>query len=324
MRRTRLTLTTTAAAVALSLAAPTLRPAYAADPRGLTSGFYVNPSSAPAVWVAANPNDSRTASIRSSISTKSIARWFGPSSSIGTQVGGYVGAADNADTLPILVAYALPGRDACGGHSGGGAGTPEAYRTWISAFASSIGSRPAVVVIEPDSLADFDCMDSAAIATRNSLLVFATQQFRDRAPNTYAYLDGGNAGWIAASTMAYRLHNAGVANIRGFSINVSNFYTTSQSVSYGNSINSYLSADRGYTRRYVIDTSRNANGHNGQWCNPAGRRLGVTAQTGGGGSSDMLLWIKTPGVSDGPCGVAPSTPAGTFNPDLAIRLINGT
>jgi endoglucanase len=38
----------------------------------------------------------------------------------------------------------------------------------------------------------------------------------------------------------------------------------------------------------------------------------------------MLLWVKTPGVSDGECDVAPSTPAGQFSPDLAVRLINGT
>jgi cellulase/cellobiase CelA1 len=38
----------------------------------------------------------------------------------------------------------------------------------------------------------------------------------------------------------------------------------------------------------------------------------------------MLLWIKVPGNSDGPCGIAPTTPAGQFNPDLAVRLINGT
>jgi endoglucanase len=36
-----------------------------------------------------------------------------------------------------------------------------------------------------------------------------------------------------------------------------------------------------------------------------------------------VLWVKVPGDSDGPCGTAPSTPAGTFSPDLAINLING-
>jgi endoglucanase len=38
----------------------------------------------------------------------------------------------------------------------------------------------------------------------------------------------------------------------------------------------------------------------------------------------MLLWVKVPGDSDGPCGIAPDVPAGTFSPDLAIRLIDGS
>jgi endoglucanase len=303
-------------------AQPAAPVAIAASPITMTSGFFVDPDSVPGTWVRANPNDSRAPRIQSNIASRPIAKWFGNwSGSIGTAVGAYVGRADNADKLPVLVAYNLPGRDACGGHSGGGAGTPAAYRTWISAFASSIGTRPAVVEIEPDALADFNCMDSAAIATRTDLLLFATQQFRDRAPNTWAYLDAGNFGWVAADVMAGRLHSAGVANIRGFAVNVSNFYTTSQSTSYANAVNSNLSS-RGYTRPFVIDTSRNGNGHNGQWCNPPGRKLGTPAQLGGG--AEMLLWVKTPGSSDGPCGIAPTTPAGTFSPDLAIRLIDGT
>ena len=293
-------------------------PASAASPIDLTSGFYVNPNTLPATWARNNPGDSRAARIQSSIGSKPIARWFGNDSNIGSTVANYTGAADGQDKLPVLVAYNLPGRDACGGHSGGGAGSPAAYRTWISSFAAGIGTKPAVVVIEPDALGDFACMTQAQIDERLGMLVYATQMFQQKSPNTYAYLDGGNAGWVAAGTMASRLNSAGVRNIRGFAVNVSNYYTTSQSTSYANSVVGNL----GFTARFVVDTSRNANGHNGQWCNPAGRKLGVTAQVGGG--AEMLLWVKTPGVSDGNCGIAPNTPAGQFNPDLATRLIDGT
>ncbi|WP_370948085.1 hypothetical protein AB5J62_10975 [Amycolatopsis sp. cg5] len=50
--------------------------------------------------------------------------------------------------------------------------------------------------------------------------------------------------------------------------------------------------------------------------------LGVPAQVGGG--AELLLWVKTPGVSDGQCGIAPAVPAGQFSPELAVRLIDGT
>jgi endoglucanase len=293
-------------------------PASAASPIDLTSGFYVNPNSSPATWARNNSSDSRAARIQASIGSRPIARWFGNDANIGSLVATYTGAADGNDKLPVLVAYNLPGRDACGGHSGGGAGSVSAYRTWVSSFAAGIGSKPAVVIIEPDALGDFACMSSAAIQDRLGMLTYATQMFQQKAPNTYAYLDGGNAGWVAAPTMASRLNSAGVRNVRGFSVNVSNYYTTSQSTTYANAVNSSL----GYQARYVVDTSRNANGSNGQWCNPAGRKLGTPTQVGGG--AEMLLWIKTPGNSDGECGIAPTTPAGQFNPAIAIRLIDGT
>jgi endoglucanase len=312
-------LTTT---LTLAASAPPASAATPATPLTLTSGFYADPNSVPAGWVRANSTDPRAARIQASIGSQSIAKWFGSwSGPIETAVGGYVGKADAVDKLPVLVAYNLPERDACGGHSSGGAATADEYKAWISAFAAAIGSRPAVVVIEPDSLADFNCMTTTAIAVRNDLLSFATLEFKNKAPNTWAYLDGGNAKWVAATVMAGRLHAAGVKNVRGFSLNVSNFYTTAQSATYGNAVNSELSR-RGYTRPFVVDTSRNGNGSNGEWCNPAGRKLGVPAQRGIG--EDLKLWIKTPGSSDGLCGIAPTTPAGTFNPDIAIRLIDGS
>ncbi|GAB2581318.1 hypothetical protein GCM10027269_41090 [Kribbella endophytica] len=292
-----------------------------ASPVDLTSGFYVDPNSTPKAWVNSHASDSRAASINSSIASKPMARWFGnpPSgTTIGAMVGGFVGAADNADKLPVLVAYNLPGRDACGGHSGGGAGSPAAYRTWVSAFADSIGTRPAVVVVEPDALGDFECMTAAQISERNGMLSFALQQFRDKAPNTWTYLDAGNAGWVPAATMAQRLAGAGVSAAHGFSVNVSNYYTTAASTAYADNVRASMATPK----PYVVDTSRNGNGSNGTWCNPAGRKLGTPTQLGGG--AEMLLWIKVPGNSDGPCGTAPTIPAGQFDPTLATHLINGT
>lgn len=291
----------------------------AAGPVGMTSGFYVDPASNPAVWVRGHGSDGRAAAIKASLSSKPMARWFGSwSGNIGTAVGGYVGAADAADKLPVLVAYNIPGRDACGGHSGGGAGSPAAYRTWISAFASAIGNRPAVVIIEPDSLADFTCMSPDAVAERTGMIRYASEQFKAKAPNTWAYLDAGNARWVPAGQMAGRLDAAGVRNVRGFAVNVSNYYTTAESASYGNSVSGSLP---GYTKPFVVDTSRNGKGHNGEWCNPGGRELGAVAQVGGG--AEMLLWVKVPGDSDGLCGTAPGVPAGQFDPELAYRLVFG-
>ncbi|GAB7051378.1 glycoside hydrolase family 6 protein [Catenuloplanes indicus] len=313
---------TLAAALALTIPAVLLgAPAAHADPISQTSGFYVNPNSSPASWVAANPGDGRAAAIRTQIAQRPMASWFGNwSGDIAGAVGGYVAAADAVDKLPLLVAYNIPGRDACGGHSGGGAGSVAAYDAWISSFASAIGNRPAVVVVEPDSLGDFSCMNQSQINDRVGMLSRAVAQFRSKAPNTWAYLDAGNPGWVNAQTMAQRLNTAGIGNARGFALNVSNYFTTGENTNYGGQVAAAL-RNYGHTKPFVIDTSRNGNGANGQWCNPAGRRIGTPTQLGGG--AEMLLWLKTPGESDGNCGVGGGSSAGQFLPEVAYKMIYG-
>jgi endoglucanase len=235
-------------------------------------------------------------------------------------VDAYVSAADTVGKLPILVAYNITDRD-CGGESSGGAGGLPEYRAWVSAFAAAIGNRPAVVIIEPDAVVQSTidtCMTGAERQARLDLLRYATEQFRDLAPNTWAYLDGGNRGWQPAPVVAPALEAAGLRNVRGFSVNVSNFFTTADSIAYANEVQAALT----FASRYVVDTSRNGNGSNGEWCNPAGRKLGVTSQVGTGGP-ELLLWVKVPGDSDGSCGTGTGIPAGTFDPDLASHLITG-
>ncbi|MFF5077557.1 glycoside hydrolase family 6 protein [Actinoplanes sp. NPDC000266] len=309
---------------ALALVVPAVllaAPAAHADPVGQTSGFYVNPHSSPAAWAAANPNDGRAGAIRAQIAQRPMAAWFGNwSGDIGSAVGSYVAAADAVDKLPILVAYNIPGRDACGGHSGGGAGSVAAYDAWIASFAAAIGRRPAVVVLEPDSLGDFGCMSQAQIADRLGMLSRAAGQFRSKAPNAWAYLDAGNPGWVDARTMAQRLNSAGVPAAHGFALNVSNYFTTGENVNYGTSVAAALRG-YGYSKPFVVDTSRNGNGSNGAWCNPAGRRIGTPSQLGGG--AEMLLWLKTPGESDGNCGVGAGSAAGQFLPEVAYKMIFG-
>ncbi|MGW0858858.1 glycoside hydrolase family 6 protein [Streptomyces sp. NPDC002690] len=315
--------TMTAALLALPLALVASPPAQAADPTTLTSGFYVDPNSSPALWAAANPGDGRAPAIRDNIAAKPMARWFGNwSGTIGTATGAYVGAADAADKLPVLVAYNIPNRDICGGQSGGGAGSVAAYNEWIAAFAGGIGSRPAVVILEPDALGDTSCMTAAQIAERNTLLNNAITQFNQKAPNAWVYLDAGNPGWRSATSMAASLNAAGLSRTRGFSLNVSNHYTTAQNITYANAVNSALSSSNGYTKPFVVDTGRNGNGSsNAEWCNSAGRRTGTPTQKGGG--AEMLLWIKTPGESDGNCGVGSGSVAGQFLPEVAYKMIYG-
>lgn len=311
-----------AAAFTAALGTLSAAPAYAADPTTMTNGFYADPGSSAQQWVASHPTDGRTPAIRAAVAQTPAARWFGNwSGTIGTATGAYVGAAAYSGKLPVLVAYNIPDRDICAGQSGGGAGSVAAYNTWIAAFASGIAGRPAIVILEPDALGDESCMTSAQIAERNNLLTNAIAQFRAKAPNTWVYLDAGNPGWTSATTMAQHLAAAGLSGAHGFSLNVSNFYTTAQNTAYGNAVNSALGASNGYTKPYVIDTSRNGKGSNGTWCNPAGAQIGSTPRLGGG--AEMLLWVKNPGESDGNCGTGGGSSAGQFLPQVAYNLVYG-
>ncbi|MDT9701259.1 glycoside hydrolase family 6 protein [Streptomyces sp. P17] len=320
MRRRLLALMAALSSLPLALAAAPS--AHAADPTTMTNGFYVDPDSSAKRWVAANPGDGRAPAINASVAGTPTARWFGSwSGTIGSATGAYVGAADARDKLPILVAYNIYNRDYCGGHSAGGASSPSAYRNWIAQFAGGIAGRPAVVVLEPDSLGDYGCMTQAQIDERESMLTGALAEFNRQAPNTWVYLDAGNPAWVSAATMARRLHEAGLQQAHGFSLNVSNYLTTAENTAYGNAVNSELGARYGYTKPFVVDTSRNGNGSNGQWCNPSGRRIGTPTRLGGG--AEMLLWIKVPGESDGNCGAGTGSSAGQFLPEAAYKMIYG-
>ena len=71
--------------------------------------------------------------------------------------------------------------------------------------------------------------------------------------------------------------------------------------------------------RFVIDSSRNGNGSNGEWCNPRGRALGERPRLVADSTHlDALLWVKPPGESDGTCEGGPA--AGQWFRDIALEL----
>lgn len=285
-----------------------------------SAGFYVDPQSSAAVWVDQNRNDVRAESIKKNIANVPAAKWFGAwVGDIGPAVNAYVTAVNSQDKKPILVAYNIPNRD-CGQYSAGGADSSTAYKTWISAFAAAIRDREAIVIFEPDALPHFDCLKPQEQITRLELIKYAVLQFKSKAPKAWVYLDIGNSGWLASSEAGKRLITAGINEVRGFSLNVSNFRTDEESRIYGNSINSYLEKNLGSHKPFVVDSSRNGKGSLGNvWCDPVGRKIGIPTRVNPAGlQPEMSLWIKSPGSADG-CAAS----AGSFVPDIAFKMISG-
>jgi cellulase/cellobiase CelA1 len=130
-----------------------------------------------------------------------------------------------------------------------------AYEKWVNGVAAGLGGRSAVVILEPDALAQLNsCLDGAQQQQRLQMLSYAVKTLQTG--NDEVYLDAGHSDWVPAGQMAARLRAAGVAAAYGFSLNVSNFNPTGQEVSYANE----LDRDLGMAKRYVIDTSRNGDG----------------------------------------------------------------
>ena len=262
-------------------------------------------------WRASRPSD---AALMEKIAKAPQASWFGGwNANVEADVRAAVSNAAASSAMPVLVAYNIPQRD-CGSYSAGGASSADGYRNWIRAFARGIGSHQSLVILEPDALAGMDCLNDADRQTRLALLSFAVTTLRDA--GAMVYIDGGHSRWHSVETMAPRLKAAGIEQATGFSLNVSNFHTTGEQITYGNALSALVGG-----KHYIIDTSRNGLGSAGdaEWCNPEGRALGELPNSNTGHALvDAYLWVKRPGESDGACNGHPA--AGTWMPEYALGL----
>jgi endoglucanase len=166
------------------------------------------------LWAGAGRD--RDAAMMRGIAATPQAIWFNagpPHVDVAYEVRRAVKEAAQQRAVPVLVAYYVPGRD-CAQYSAGGAPTEEAYREWIDAFASGIGNRPAVVILEPDSLAllpgepprppepgpldpallDPALVDPALVEQRFRAVRYAVERLR-RNLLTAVYLDAGHSSW---------------------------------------------------------------------------------------------------------------------------------
>ncbi len=263
-------------------------------------------------WRSSQPQN---ASFMDKIANQPTTFWMGNwNSDITGDTRRNVQAAQSQGAMPVFVAYNIPQRD-CGGYSAGGSGSPDAYKQWIRSMAAGIGSAKSAVIIEPDAIALIDCLSGSDQQTRYSLIRDAVSVFKSLG-NTAVYIDAAHPGWLSVGDMVSRLKNAGIDQADGFSLDISNFYTTQDNVNYGTSISNQVGG-----KHFVVDTGRNGNGPTPdyQWCNPSGRALGQRPTTATGNALvDAYLWVKGPGGSDGNCNGGPN--AGVFWPDYALGL----
>ncbi|MFD3310974.1 glycoside hydrolase family 6 protein [Streptomyces sp. NPDC058656] len=287
--------------------------------------FWVNPDGNAAEQVASYVKDGKKddAELIRKIAEQPTGEWLTPENAE-QEARGFTEAAAKADRDALLVVYNIPHRD-CGQFSGGGAADGNAYRGFIDQVAKGIGDRAATVILEPDAVLHLvdGCTPDEFHEERYDLLRGAVEKLKSL-KNTKVYLDAGNAGWGKPDDITEPLKLAGVEQADGFSVNVSNFYTTADSTKYGKELSSKVG-----NKPFVVDTSRNGNGPYTEgdpaenWCNPPGRALGETPTTK---TDDDLVeayvWVKRPGESDGTCKGGPK--AGQWWPEYALKLAKAT
>ena len=278
----------------------------------LANAPYADPTY-PSVAAAAalRRSDPSAAAALDRISANGASLWVGDwysTAQVETTVRSYARAAEKAGSTGYVTVYAIPGRD-CGAYSAGGL-TPATYPGWIDAVARGLAGTSTAVILEPDALAQLGACEGQG--DRVGMIRTAAAQLT--AAGATVYIDAGHSAWIPAEAMAQRLRDVGVSGVRGFSINVSNYQTDADSQAYGEQLSSLLGG-----AHYVVDTSRNGRGPAGsEWCNPAGRGLGVPPAASQTGHLDANLWIKRVGESDGACNGGPA--AGTFWTERAVDL----
>ncbi|CAL9386427.1 hypothetical protein SUDANB2_01151 [Streptomyces sp. enrichment culture] len=283
--------------------------------------LYRHPDSQVLDWVRTHSGDPRHAVIASRIAEQPAAVWFAEYApeTVTARVAAVTSGGAAQGRVPVLVPYAIPGRD-CGGHSQGGAPGLDAYDAWIDRFAAGLGSGEVIVVLEPDSVAQAECLSAGARADRFASLARAGRVMKAANPRARVYFDAGHSGWNAPGRQAAWLRQAGAASpdsSDGVFSNVSNFHTTADEIAYDRRVLDALGGPAGLGA--VVDTSRNGNGApaDGEWCDPAGRSLGRTPTlTTGEPRIDAYLWVKLPGESDG-CKGRPGTFTASYAYDLA-------
>jgi hypothetical protein len=291
------TATASAATSASTVRSATSASLYAAGP-------YRSPTSEAAkAQSALAATDPAGAAAAGKIAGYPVATWLGDWSQ-GTQLTKTISTAltgaEQSGTTPVFVLYAIPDRD-CGGYSAGGF-DEGSYYAWVDQVTAALAGHRAAVIVEPDSLAMLSNAKCSTALDEQRYRILSRTVAGLTAAGVPAYLDAGNSNWVQPALMASRLNSAGVQQARGFFTNVANYYPTAQEQAYAQKVSAATGGSH-----YVIDTSRNGQGWRGTWCNGPGAGLGTSPRVVSDGTAlDALLWVKTPGASDGTCNGAPA------------------
>lgn len=173
----------------------------------------------------------------------------------------------------------------------------EDYLSWVRSIASAIGSKPCIIILEPNALCSIEKREDQE---QNNILISLLRgsvNILKQCSHLRVYIDAGHPKWLDASQISIYLARAGIEDADGFALNVANYVGDQDNIDYGCVISKYLGG-----KSFVIDTSRNGNPNLtnfDHWCNHPEASLGRTPTFKTDHPLvDGYLWIKPPGESD--------------------------
>lgn len=261
--------------------------------------IWVDPE-APAAKAAAeqNPDRGDEARLLSYLAEQPVAVWYrGESSSFAPRLQRQLSGAKEQDAFALMVLDNIPYGDCKA--TPRQANAAASYKAWIAAFTQAIGEGKAIVVLEPEGVSRLDCLPPELQAERLDLLKEAILELK-KGPNTLVYLDAGGPGILKSEEAGRRLNEAGVAAADGTALNTAQYQKIEAVLRYGLLLRRFLGP-----KNFIIDTSHNGKGppREEKPCNPSGVGVGEAPfQVPDDEVIDSYLWLKMPGISDGPCG----------------------
>ncbi|WP_410579464.1 glycoside hydrolase family 6 protein [Amycolatopsis sp. lyj-108] len=252
---------------------------------GSASDFYVDEDNPAAVWARSAPPGPEADVIRDQIASRPAAQVVRAPG----QVKQTVARAAGTNTMPILLVDPKQA-EACG----------TGHRAWLDGIAAAIGEAPALVVVRVDE----GCSTAAA-------------KILGALARTIVLLDVSDSS--SAAVASEKIASAG-RDVDGFAVNVRGYADETTANANASAIRHHLLAATGRNDYLMVaDSSRGGAPTSGD-CNPADARVGQNQVLRPERDKLHLLWLTTPGVSDGPCGEAPASRAGEFVPALAHAL----
>jgi hypothetical protein len=135
------------------------------------------------------------------------------------------------------------------------AANQHSYKTWVDNFAAGIGNSRVALIIQPD-LPFAECAHSPVPL---QLVNYAARRF-NALPHATVYVDGGARYFPSFNQAVSMLEQGGVRYVRGFSLNTSEYDSTSSEIEYGARLVQALAKAGIPGKHFVVSTAENGVG----------------------------------------------------------------